>query len=235
MNTEPNSTATADPESGSAVRVWDWPVRITHWSFALLLAAQWLTHEYDRMDLHLILGYVMLGLVVFRVYWGLAGSATARFSNFVKGPRAVAQYARSLLSRDREPGIGHNPLGGLSAVVLLSLLALQVTLGLFAGDIDGEVSGSLARYVSYGTVDDARELHETFFNVLLVFVALHIAAIVFYASYGRDDLVTPMLSGRKHLLNPVSQPTFAPAWRFWVGAMVSAAFAYWISLSAPLP
>lgn len=171
------------------VRLWDWPVRIVHWSFVALVPGLWLTFRAGNMNLHERLGFVMLGLVLFRIYWGFVGSSTARFASFVKGPVSVATYIRGLFGKAGEPVVGHNALGGWSVVVLLSLLAIQVGLGLFAQDTDGIVSGPLTHYVSYDAADTARDWHELVFNILLVFIGLHLAAILFYAVVKRDNLV----------------------------------------------
>ena len=90
---------------------------------------------------------------------------------------------------------GHNPLGALSVVAILLALITQVTLGLFASDTDGLESGPLSRYVDYEFAKDAGDLHEDFFNVLLVLIGLHIAAIVFYLVVKRTNLIGPMLTG----------------------------------------
>ena len=105
----------------------------------------------------------MLGLVLFRLFWGLLGSSTARFAGFVRGPARVLRYLRG---RTRA-GLGHNPLGGWSVVLMLLLLLTQVGLGLFAIDEDGLVGGPLSHLVSYETARTLAHRHETVFYVLL--------------------------------------------------------------------
>ena len=134
---------------------------------------------------HILLGEVFLGLVVFRVLWGLVGSQTARFSAFLKGPRGVLGYIRGIPGPKRP---GHNPIGGWSVVAMLALLAVQIGLGLIAQDIDALKSGPLSHLVSYETSDAAREWHHLLFNGILVLVALHICAILFYLFVKRDNL-----------------------------------------------
>ncbi|HEY8540508.1 MAG TPA: cytochrome b/b6 domain-containing protein, partial [Steroidobacteraceae bacterium] len=81
-------------EASRSVVVWDWPVRVVHWLFVLCVAISWWSAEEHMMDVHRYSGYTLLGLVVFRIYWGFAGSATARFAQFVRGPKAIAEYLR---------------------------------------------------------------------------------------------------------------------------------------------
>lgn len=218
-----------------STKLWDWPVRIIHWSFVLLLPALWWTWKSGQLPLHELLGYIMLGLLIFRLYWGFFGSSTARFAGFVKGPRAIAAYVRTLFSKAGEPVVGHNPLGGLSVIALLGLLLTQVTLGLFTQDVDGMESGPLTYLVSYEFADGARGWHGFLFNVLLAIVALHVCAIVFYLLVKRDNLVGPMLTGRKQMPELLHAPRFAPLWRGLLGVALSAAIAYWVSKGCPIP
>src|SRR6476661_2336880 len=128
----------AAPETGpvSRVKLWDFAIRLVHWSFVLLLPALWWTWKQGDIATHKLLGYVLLALLVFRIFWGLAGSDTARFAGFVRGPRAVGAYVRGLFSKEAEPVVGHNPVGGWSVVALLSLLFAQTVVGLFTQDVD---------------------------------------------------------------------------------------------------
>lgn len=223
----------ASAAGGARIKLWDWPVRVVHWSFVALLPSLWWTFKQGNMALHEQLGYVMLALVLFRLYWGFAGSETARFGHFLKGPKAVAGYVSRLFGKEGEPIVGHNPVGGYSVVILLGLLALQVGLGLFAQDTDGLESGSFAKFVEYETADAARDWHELVFNVLLGFVGLHLAAILFYLGVKRDNLIGAMIHGHKRINGAVEHPTFAPTWRIALGILLSGGIAWWVSLGCP--
>jgi len=207
------------------IRLWDLPLRLFHWSLVVLLAALWWTAENDRTELHEKLGYVTLGLLVFRLYWGLFGSSTARFSQFVKGPRVIAEYLRG----ESPASVGHNPLGALSVILLLGLMIVEVGIGLFTQDVDGIEAGSLAQYISYETADLAREWHEFLFNVILGVVALHVLAILFYLVVKRDNLVGPMITGRKRFDEAVESPRMASLANALVGILLSAAIAWFLS------
>ncbi len=215
-------------------KLWDLPVRLTHWSFVALLPALWGSAEFGKIDLHKTLGLVMAGLVVFRVLWGLIGSQTARFTQFVKGPSKVIAYMHGLRSgKESEPVVGHNPMGAVSVVLLLGLLAAQVAIGLFTQDVDGVESGPLNYMVSYETADALREWHELVFNVILAFVVLHLAAILFYAIKKKDRLVPPMITGSKDLPESVPAPKMAPLWRALPLIIIAAAFSWWLGKGAP--
>ena len=111
------------------VKVWDVPVRVIHWLLVLLVVLSWITAELDLLPLHQLSGYLILALVLVRIVWGFAGSTTARFAHFVKGPAAIKAYAGRFFQRGGAASVGHNPLGALSVVALLGLLAAQAVLG----------------------------------------------------------------------------------------------------------
>jgi cytochrome b len=215
----------SEPGGKQSIKLWDVPLRLVHWSLVLLLAGLWWTWKSDQTELHERLGYITLGLLLFRLYWGLFGSSTARFSQFVRGPRAIAAYLRG-----RSPAsVGHNPLGALSVLLLLGLMITEVVFGLFTQDVDGIEAGPLAQYVNYETADWAREWHEFLFNVILGVVALHVLAILFYLVVKRDNLVGPMITGRKRLGDDVEAPRMASVASALVGILLSAAIAWFVS------
>jgi cytochrome b len=204
--------------SASEVRVWDWPTRAFHWAIVLIVPAMWATHKLERMDVHILLGQVMLGLVLFRLIWGLIGSSTARFTGFMRGPRAVIDYVRGRAGA----AFGHNPLGGWSVVLMLLLLAVQVGLGLFATDEDGLVSGPLSHLVSYDSARILAHRHETVFIILACVIMLHIAAILYYRLVRRDDLITPMVTGRRAAAASGEAMAGAPLWRLLLAVALAA-------------
>ena len=208
--------------------VWDLPTRLFHWLLACLIAFSWWTAEEHLYDLHLWSGIAVLTLLSFRLLWGLFGSSTARFANFVRGPAAVRDYLRGTWR-----GIGHSPLGALSVVALLGLVAIQVGLGLFASDEDGLLLGPLSGLISGDASEEVRDLHEDAFDILLVLIGIHIAAVLFYWLARKQNLVKPMVTGRAEL-DPDSEP-MRPA-KLWVALLcllASIAFARWILAGAP--
>jgi cytochrome b len=221
-------------EEGGAprrIRLWDLPVRIVHWSFVLLIPALWWTWKHDRLALHETLGYVLLALLLFRLFWGFWGSGAARFRSFVRGPRAVLAY---LTGKGRTPILGHNPLGGWSVLALLALMLAEVAVGLFTQDTDGIESGPLTHLVSYEQADAARTWHGLAFDLILVLVAIHVAAILFYLLVKRDNLVGPMVTGRKSVGASQAEPASAPAWRIAAAAAAAGLIAFWVSKGCPV-
>jgi cytochrome b len=213
-------------------RVWDAPTRLVHWAFVFCVALSWWSVENKSMDIHYWSGMTLVGLLVFRIYWGFAGPETARFASFIKGPGAVVGYAGKLLKRDYRASFGHNPLGALSVIAIILALILQVGLGLFASDTDGLAAGPLNHLVDYDTAEDVTDLHEDFFNVLLVLIGLHIAAIVFYLAVKRINLVGPMVTGSRRAESVEGPPggiAPVPVWRFLIGVALAAGVVWLIA------
>jgi cytochrome b len=202
-------------------------VRTVHWLFVALFALSWWSAEHKHLDYHRYSGCALLGLLLFRLYWGAVGTRTARFATFVKGPRAIWHHVRGA-SSPVQPG--HTPLGALSVLALLSLLMLQIGLGLFSVDVDGLESGRLARLISFETGRTCAHFHHVVFNVLLGFALLHVAAILFYLLRGRD-LITPMISGRASWTeSPVRDiSSQVPWWRAALGASLAALVAGYLA------
>lgn len=202
-------------------------MRLVHWLLAGLIGFSWWSVHNDHTDWHIWSGCAILTLLIFRLLWGFVGSSTARFSSFVRGPRAVRDYLRGGWS-----GIGHNPLGAVSVIALLLAVVVQVGLGLIAEDEDGIYTGPLSDLVSIDTSDKARDLHELWFNGILALIALHVAAIIFYRLRGRR-LTKPMITGRA-VLDRGTQPMRPGKW--WVALIclaVSIAMVRWIIAGAP--
>ncbi|MET0269829.1 MAG: cytochrome b/b6 domain-containing protein [Sphingomonas sp.] len=179
------------------VWVWDWPIRVFHWSLVVLLGFSWWSAETYHMDWHRWSGLTVLGLIVFRILWGLFGTSTARFSEFMRGPRAVFAYLRAD-GAARPQATGHNPLGGWSVLLLLLLLTVQVVSGLFAVDVDGIESGPLSYLVDFDQGRLASAVHGVSFTLLQIAVGVHVLAVLFYLLVKRRNLITAMISGYGH-------------------------------------
>lgn len=186
MNTTSVSRAEAPHDAGSRPRilVWDLPVRVFHWLMVASFAGAWLTAESERWrQVHVTLGYTMAGLVAFRIAWGLVGPRPARFSSFVRGPRAAARYVGSLLAGRAEHHTGHNPAGALAIMALLALAA-------------GVTASGWANFNEFGG-HAMEEVHEAAANLMLALVGIHLLGVAVGSWAHRENLVRAMVTGRK--------------------------------------
>lgn len=217
--------------TGELKPLWDIPTRVFHWSLVLLLCTSWWTAENGEMVWHNRSGYAVLTLLIFRIVWGFVGSDTARFSQFVKNPRAVFSHLRNFnQSESKKSYWGHNPAGGWSVVLLILLMLTQVTLGLFAEDVDGN-SGPLSHIVGYDANLLAAETHEILFDIILFFVVVHIVAVFFYLLFKKDNLIIPMLTGKKQIradTNEESAVKIAPLWLAGILLVATVGFVWWL-------
>ena len=210
---------------GARVRVWDVATRLVHWLMVLSVAVSWWTGEQGQLEWHRWSGYTLLGLLVFRLYWGFFGSSTARFSQFVRGPRVIARFLRGAWT----VAPGHNPLGALSVLALIVVLLLQVGLGLFAVDVDGIESGPLSMYVSFEAGRVAAEWHEVVFNVLLGLIVLHLLAIGWYLFVKRENLTAAMFHGTRAFEREVPAMQRASGVRLIIGMVLAFAVTWMVS------
>lgn len=184
-----------------ATRIWDLPTRLFHWVLAAAVIVSVVSGQIggNAMVWHFRSGYLVFGLLLFRLAWGLVGGRWSRFASFVHGPGTVLRYLRGQSRPGEHLDVGHNPLGALSVCALLTVLMLQVGTGLVAED-DVFSTGPLNRFVSGKTAGLSTDWHSEIGKwILVVLVVVHLAAIVFYR-FGRDqDLVKPMLTGDKAL------------------------------------
>lgn len=175
------------------IKVWDLPVRLSHWAMAGLVVALLVTGFKGNLGLHIQLGQVLLVVLAFRIVWGFLGSTTARFSDFIRGPGALSTYLRTGFS----PTPGHSPLGALSVVAMLAVLCWQIGTGLFAQDQIGIDQGPFAAKIAGGLSSRISGWHATSKWLVLALIVLHVLAIFHYAIAKRLDLVGPMVTGSK--------------------------------------
>jgi cytochrome b len=214
-------TVSASPADRPRTLVWDAPVRVFHWLIVLSFAVAWLSAESERWQLvHVTAGYTMAGLVAFRLLWGLVGTKYARFGDFVRGPRAVLAYLKSLVRGRPEHHAGHNPAGALAIVALLALAALTTFTG-WAND--SELGGHWLE-----------EVHEALASGMLTLVIVHVLAVLASSWLHRENLVGAMIHGRK----PVPpKEGIRSAWRSVGALMLVAVLGFWWLQwqSAPAP
>ncbi|MGV7215392.1 cytochrome b/b6 domain-containing protein [Bradyrhizobium sp. UFLA05-112] len=224
------------PADTTDLKVWDLPVRVMHWLLVIGICVCWWTGANNELKYHLWSGYAILWIVLMRLYWGLVGSSTARFVNFVRGPKAILDYASTLHRRGTPQSHGHTALGAISIVVMLGLVLAVVILGLFAVDVDGLYSGPLSSYITFKQGRHLAHLHYRWFNILLWVIALHLAAVIFYLFYKRRNLIGPMIHGKCRVdagdVGNAAEMEMQGAsfWRFLIGAVVATAIVYAVSI-----
>jgi len=204
----------------AALSIWDLPVRVFHWLLAIGILAAWYTAEEGKMQLHAMIGKSLLALILFRLLWGLYGSETARFSHFLKGPRAVLEHFRTLTSQTYLPTVGHNPAGGWMVVAMLAAITLQGLMGLFGKDDIGLFYGPLAGFVSDDMSGAIARWHHDWFNVILGLIGLHVAAVFLYRSVKGERLIGAMITGSKPGLS-APKPVQASPWLGFLLALIS--------------
>jgi len=197
-------------ESKTEILVWDAPTRLFHWLLAVCFSGAYLTAESDRlMAIHLTLGYTMVGLVAFRVVWGVIGTRHARFTSFLRGPAAVARYVSQHFSAQAEHSVGHNPLGAVS-IVLMLLMTLAIVVSGWIYDTGGSHL--------------LKEFHEGAAAFMLAVVGVHVAGVMFASLLQRENLVRSMFNGYQR-----GRAEQAIRWTWWPVAvvMLAAVLGYW--------
>lgn len=198
------------------ILVWDVPTRVFHWLLALSFSGAYVTAESERYrDIHVLLGYTLLGLLAFRLLWGFFGTRYAQFRSFLFKPAEIAAYFFALLKGKPAHYVGHNPLG---SVAIWLLLGLGITAGVTGVLLFQDIGG-----------DALEELHELASNAMLLVVLIHIAGVVISSVLHRENLVRSMITGYK-----TAQPDQAISRPYrWLGVIILAAVvAFWVAYPA---
>ncbi len=181
-------------------RVWDIPTRLFHWALVMtVITGLYLGEfrEFSTIELHFYAGYATAALLAFRILWGFTGSKPSRIRALFPSPKRFFKYTATLRKRHPSGIAGHNPLGALSVLAMITALLFQVITGLFSED-DGLFSeGPLAGYAGGSTVLTMTSLHHTGSRVIMALIGIHILAILFYLLWKRENLIKPMLTGIK--------------------------------------
>jgi cytochrome b len=213
------------------IHIWDLPHRLFHWLLVVSVIASYITAKIGGalIDWHGRLGIFILGLLVFRLIWGFIGSTHSRFVTFFPTVSRIVAYLKG-----RWQGIGHNPLGALSVLALLSVLAVQVGTGLFAND-DIAFEGPLFNLVDKSFSNKLTGWHSISFNFLLALVGLHLVALIFYRWVKKTNLVAPMLTGKKKISIALAEAVATNhvkefgAMRFILSLIISSTVAWGVS------
>jgi len=197
-NPIPEQAAAAPRSTERTVKVWDPLVRVFHWTLVLAFTVAYVTED-EFLDLHVLAGYTVAGLVGFRLVWGLIGSRHARFWDFIYRPSTVWAYMKSIVTGHPKRYLGHNPAGGMMVVALLLSLIVTVLTGLAylgAGEFSGPLAASLSGTSPFW-VEALEETHEFFANLTVVLVVLHVAGVLLAGRQHDENLVKSMVTGRK--------------------------------------
>ncbi len=200
-----------------SVPVWDLPTRAFHWALVVAVIVSYVTGDAGQglfFAVHILSGYLVLLLLVFRLIWGFVGSPRSRFSDFVRRRRDVLAYLGRLVRLDPPTFVGHNPLGGWMVVLMLAVLALTVTTGLFSGSDDGGAGILLSLVAAQGS-EGLAEIHEIMADMVIWLAVLHVVGVLVDWLVTGENLVRAMIDGRKTLdaAAAAAEPRLAGPWR----------------------
>ena len=198
------------------ILVWDAPTRVFHWLLVLSFVGAYLTAESERYrDIHVMLGYTLLGLIAFRLLWGFFGTRYARFRSFLFKPGEIVAYLVSLLKGKPAHHVGHNPLG---SVAIWLLLGLGISSGASGVILFQDIGG-----------DALEELYEVTSNAMLAAVLIHIAGVVVSSALHRENLARAMVTGFKF-----AEPEQGIRRSYlWLGIiMLAAVMTFWVGYPA---
>jgi cytochrome b len=213
------------------IRVWDFPTRVFHWTLAFCVVGLFATGLTGGSWIiwHERIGFVTFALILFRLVWGVIGSETSRFTDFLRGPSSILRYLKTGVS----PTQGHNPMGGWSVFAMLALLVVQVGTGLIVDD-DIANKGPLADKVPSEWVSLATTIHRYGKWTLGGLIALHLCAIAYYTLVKKQKLIGPMVSGDREVEPTQTVPQVRPAGIMpWAVLAVCSAFVYWLVMVFP--
>lgn len=209
-------------------KIWDLPIRLFHWGLVAAIATSWISMKLENMEVHVISGACVLGLLVFRLFWGIWGASTAQFHRFIPSPHELLSYLRSRTA-DNLISIGHSPIAALSVIAMLVAIGFQVLTGLVSDD-DVYTTGPLIDFVESEFSEWATGMHSTNSDILLGLMGLHIAAILYYKFVKKISLVKPMITGVSAEQGPkavIANPLVERSWTvFLLTAAVSVAVPY---------
>jgi len=214
------------------MKVWDSFVRLSHWLVVLLVISAWLSANFGDAEFkwHSFNGYVLFVLVLSRVIWAVVGSTTARFSHFLKSPVEAIAYLRGLIKNNAPEYLGHNPAGGWMVLLLWLILLSQVITGLFSSD-DILAEGPLSYRVSSRLVSLMTGWHHLIFDILLVFVALHLIAVFYHQVIKREKLIQAMFNGKKTNIGKPIRPLITKPFYRAMLILGVVSFSFWMILS----
>ena len=211
------------------ILVWDLPLRLFHWGFAVSVLGAWVTHELgeDYISLHMQIGYVALGLVIFRIIWGFIGPYYSQFKSFFPSPKNVLCYIKSFKSTSGKTYLGHNPVGSLSVFAMLFLILIQSISGLFMND---EIFTTGPYHNAFGGEIDKvmKFIHHNAFDLMKFLIFIHIGAIVYYKVVKKQALASSMITGKKEGRSDTSSIKSSKIILAIITALIVVVAVYWL-------
>ena len=227
------------PVKTRSLEVWDLPTRLFHWALVFFMLAAYFTsagRPYGfQFLLHVICGYSIVLLILFRLAWGIAGGEHARFGTFVRGWDAVKDHARSLLRLSPSRASGHNPIGGWMILAMLAILALTTATGLMAQGKTGG-TGPITALIPIAAIAPVGAIHQFLGTAILYLAGFHVLGVVAESILLRENLARAMLSGRKRASVPDDRDAHAaPVWRSVVIAAILAGLGFAMARATTIP
>ena len=173
--------------------LWALPTRIFHWGFAASIIASYVTGEAQSLIWHERFGLIALGFVSFRILWGFIGPREAHFANMLQSITIIYDYLRACARLAPPHYAGHNPLGGLSTIAMILVMAIMAISGLFMRD-NVLYSAPLAD-IAPVLISPATWLHYTLHDLVLPLIALHIIALFVHRYLFGERLIRRMIQG----------------------------------------
>lgn len=160
---------------------WDRIVRSTHWLVALSIFAN-LFFNKGGGQIHIILGYLAGGLVIFRLLWAITlAKYPARFRDLIPTPKGLAHHLHEIKNK-KEETIGHNHFGLLAIWVMWLLLFALIFTGY-------HIQNDTEFYYEYN-LDD---VHEKLALALKMIVGLHVSAVIVTSLWFKRNLIKSMI------------------------------------------
>jgi cytochrome b len=182
-------------ESTRLIKVWDLPLRIFHWLLVVSFFIAYLTED-ELLGIHVWAGYAVLGLLIFRIFWGFLGNDYARFSSFLCSPAKSYAYVKEAITIKSKRYLGHNPAGAFMITLLIASLFMTVISGLIVYAADQNL-GPLAGLVGTRHEKLWEEIHEITANFTMLLVIVHVLGVAFESFIHNENLVKSMWNGYK--------------------------------------
>lgn len=188
--------------------VWDLPIRVFHWLFVISIIGAFVSGERGATQAHEYFGLAAFGLIVFRLIWGVIGHETARLSRLFTPPHRLLTYIYDVVTRRPDaPVQGHNPLGGLAVIALLTVMGTMAVTGLWTGDDILYDAPLTAAGLAPHLAQPMAVWHERVHVLVPLLAILHVAAIAAHRLWLGEKLVSRMIHGGQDSHSDIKKPS----------------------------